>query len=157
MSKRAPVLFLYLIFTCRVKTSQDDYMPKAVFRRTLQNQEAVSWQLYLFHTKALKGHWDFFFLKSHEKFVISNCAIRSNGLVIRSLKLDNSFSRIAICSLELDNPFSRVTIRSLELDNPFSRVASRSLELRVVREFKIMSITCRFHVSVVVLTLGVSY
>ena len=55
--------------------------------------------------------------------------MRSHGLVIRSLKLDNSFSRIAIRSLELDNSFFRISIRSLELDNSFSRIAIRSLEL----------------------------
>ena len=36
---------------------------------------------------------------------------------MRSLELDNSFSRIEIHSLELDNPFTRIAIRSLELDN----------------------------------------
>ena len=76
------------------------------------------------------------FKKSHKKIVISNCAIRSHGLVIRShkleirsLELDNPFFRIAIRSLEVDNPFSRIAIRSLELDNSFSRIAIRSFEL----------------------------
>ena len=74
------------------------------------------------NTKALKGHGYFL------KIVISNCAIRSNrlvirsyGLVIRSLELENSFYRIAIRSIELDNPFSRIAIRSL-----------KSLELQVI-------------------------
>ena len=40
---------------------------------------------------------------------MSNCAIRSHGLVIRSHGL-------VIRSLELDNSFSRIAIRSLELD-----------------------------------------
>ena len=51
------------------------------------------------------------------KKAIRKWLYRSHGLVIRSLELDNSFSRIAIRSLELDNPFYRIAIRSLELDN----------------------------------------
>ena len=61
--------------------------------------------------------------------IISNCAICSHGLVIRSLILDNSFSWIAIRSLKLDNPFSRIAIRSLELDNLFSWIAICSPKL----------------------------
>ena len=44
-------------------------------------------------TKALKGHENK--KKSQKQIVTSNCAIRSHGLVIRSLDLDNSVSRIA--------------------------------------------------------------
>ena len=62
---------------------------------------------------------------NHKLIVISNCAIRSHGLLIRS-------HGVVIHSLELDNSFSRIAIRSLELDNPFSRIAIRSLEVQVV-------------------------
>ena len=79
------------------------------------------------------------FKKSHKFIVISNCVIRSRGLLISShwliicsLELDNPFSRIAIRSLDLDNPFSRIAIRSLDLDNPFSWIAISSLDLQFV-------------------------
>ena len=129
-----------------------------------RNMKVNSYYCKMKYTKVLKGHGDFQ-KKSHKEIVISDCAIRSHGLVIRShglvirsleldnsvsriairsLELDNSFSRIAFRSLGLDNSFSRITIRSLELDNPFSRVASRSLELHIsIREYKsIFKQTC---------------
>ena len=71
------------------------------------------------------------FKKSHKLIVISNCAIRSHGLVIRSFELDNSFSRIAIRSLKSDNSFSRIAIRSLDFNNPLSRIAIRSLDFNI--------------------------
>ena len=78
----------------------------------LKTHDAVHRQGHRLCTKALKGHGDF-----QKMIVIWSCAIRSHGLVIRSLELDNSFSRIAIRSLELDNPFFRIATRSLELDS----------------------------------------
>ena len=72
--------------------------------------------------------------KSLKLIVISICANRSHGLVIHSLELENSFSRIAIRSLELDNSFSRIelsnsreriTIREKRLSNSRERIAIR--------------------------------
>ena len=56
------------------------------------------------------------------KSVISNCAIRSHRLVIRSQrigKLDNPFSRIAIRSLD----FNELTIHGNEFFNVRERIA----------------------------------
>ena len=63
-------------------------------------------------TNALKEHGDI--KKSLKLIVLSNCANRFHGFVIRSLELDNSFSRIAIRFLEL-------AFRSLE-SNLFPRI-----------------------------------
>ena len=74
-----------------------------------------NWLMY-FCTKALKGHGDFQ-KKSHRWIVISNCAIRSHGLVIR-------YHGLVIRSVELDNSFSRIAIRSFELDIPRIRLSN---------------------------------
>ena len=65
-----------------------------------------------------------------------NSAIRSHGLVscsqglvIRSLKLDNPFFRTVNLFLNLDNSFSQIAIRSLKFDSPFYQIAIRSLDL----------------------------
>ena len=67
------------------------------------------------------------FKNATSKSLYIDCAILSHGLVIRSLELDNSFSRIEIRSLELDNPFSRIAIRFFELhiSNSRERIAIR--------------------------------
>ena len=59
--------------------------------------------------------------KSHKLIVISNFAICSQGLVIRSHEL-------VICFRELDNPFFWIAVRSLDLHNSFPRIAIRSLD-----------------------------
>ena len=64
------------------------------------------------------------FKKSHKYIVISNCAIRSHGLVIRSIELDNPFSRVASRSLEL-----HISIRENRLSNSRELIAIRDNEL----------------------------
>ena len=76
----------------------------------------------------MKRHARAFSKKKRSKgksLLISNCAIRSLGMrirsngLIRSLELDNSFSRIAIIIRyhDLYNSLSRIAFRSLDFNN----------------------------------------
>ena len=83
-----------------------------------------------------EGTWGF---SKKDRSKSLNCAIRSNELVIRSIELDNLFSRIAICSLELHISFPRFKqsivqdcpIRGNELQS--ERTSCRGNELQFER------------------------
>ena len=82
--------------------------------------EYVCWaSSHFINTRALKGHVDFQQQKSHKLIVISNFAICSQGLVIRSHEL-------VICFRELDNPSFWIAVRSLDLHNSFPLLGKRT-------------------------------
>ena len=115
-----------MLYNTVKKPLMDNSLNKKNFAKFTRNTISCLWICLLgfvtfYKNERPEGTCGFSKKKSHKLIVISNFAICSQGLVIRSHEL-------VICFRELDNPFFWIAVRSLDLHNSSPRIAIRSLD-----------------------------